>query len=80
VTEDEVCTKLAAFVRGGDRSVSLAGEIEVGLNDLFGDSEPFASLVLALASYRPEGGEFMYDEASILPMMKTVLLELLSRQ
>jgi hypothetical protein len=78
MTKVEVCTKMSDFIEGRDRSARLAGEIEVALDQMCGDVEPYASLVLALASYRPGGGEFLYDEASILPMMKAALRELIA--
>jgi hypothetical protein len=61
------------FVDGHDRSLALAGEIEVALDEELGDREPFASVALALASYRPEGGPFLYGEADIVPMLQKVL-------
>lgn len=69
----ELCRSIRAFVDGDDRSLEVAGEIEVALDDLFGEREPFASVALALASYRPEGGEFLYGEAEMVPMLKRVL-------
>ena len=61
------------FVSGQDRSTALAGEIEVGLEQIFGEQEPFADLSLALASYRPGGGEFLYDEHEIIALMKRAI-------
>jgi len=37
------------FVRGDDRGLAIAGQIEVGLEQAFGDEEPYASFALALA-------------------------------
>jgi hypothetical protein len=67
------------FVRGDDRSLALAGEIEVALDDHYGEREPFADLCLSLASYRPGGGPYLYDEDSIVPMMKRVIEEMRRR-
>lgn len=72
-------TLMEAFVKGDDRTLKTAGEIEVALDALMGDEEPFASLVLALASYRPEGGPYLYAEADLVPMMETALDRLRSR-
>jgi hypothetical protein len=40
----------------------MAGRIEVALEEQFGEEEPFASAVRALASYRPEGGPYLHVE------------------
>lgn len=63
----------------GDRSLSLAGEIEVALDEVMGDEEPFASLVLDLASYRPEGGPFLHGEADMVPRVAHALGSLRAR-
>ena len=76
MSKDLLVELMRRFVRGEDRSVSLAGEIEVGLADLLGDEEPFAALSLALASYRPGGGEYLYDEGQISVLMKRAIEEI----
>jgi len=53
--------------------MKLAGEIEVMLDELYDEAEPFASLALALASYRPSGGDFLYDAEQIAKMIDPVL-------
>jgi len=79
MSPDELCGKMQAFTEGRDCSLAIAGEIEVGLEELFGDAEPYASLGSALASYRPGGGEYLYDEAAVIAFMKPVLAGLVSR-
>jgi hypothetical protein len=64
---------MGAFVDGCDRSSGIAGQIEVALDELFGEREPYADLVLALASYRPGGGELLYDAEAVIPLMRLVL-------
>lgn len=64
------------FVSGSDRSLALAGEIEVGLAESFGEREPFADLSLALASYRPGGGVYLYDEEQIVVQMRHAMQQL----
>ena len=54
--------KLQAFAAKEDTSRELAGQLEVELDELFEDDSRFEDLVLALASYQPGGGEFLYDE------------------
>jgi hypothetical protein len=73
MTKEQVRAKMADFVDGKDRSLRAAGEIEVALDELWGEEEPFASLASALAQYRPGGGEFLYDEATMVKMMKAAL-------
>ena len=72
----ELREKMQRFVNGGDRSLALAGEIEVDIDELMADKEPFASLTLALASFRPEGGQFLYTETDIIPLMLQALAAL----
>jgi hypothetical protein len=72
-TIPELHAKILTFVNGHDRSKELAGEIEVALDELFGDAEPYYSLSLALVSYRPEGGEYHYGEQDIVKMIASIL-------
>lgn len=71
----QIATKLRRFVSGENRSIRFAGEIGADLDDVFGEDERFEELVLALASYQPGGGEYLYDEVRILPLCKWVLRE-----
>jgi hypothetical protein len=64
---------LERFVGAEDRSMEIAGRIEVMLEELYDDLEPYSSLALALASYRPNGGEYLYDAEQIARMMVPVL-------
>jgi len=64
---------ISDFLSGTDRSKDAAGRIEVALEEEFGETEPFASAVLALASYEPGGGEFLYDEREIVLVLQDVL-------
>ncbi len=69
----DLATKVRLFVDGRDRSMTLAGEIEVMLTDLFDEEEPYASVALAVASYRPGGGAYLYDGEQIAKMLMPVL-------
>lgn len=73
ISRAELCDLMDRFVRGDDRSLDIAGRIEVGLDEHFGELEPFGDLSLALASYRPGGGPHLYDEEAIVPMMRAVV-------
>jgi hypothetical protein len=60
------------FVTGADpsdRSLEVAGAIEREVLMLFDDAAPFDELVLALAKYRPGGGNELVDHESIKPTM-----------
>jgi hypothetical protein len=70
LTVDELRRLLDAFIEGGDRSIGMAGRIEVALDELFGEEEPFASASLALASYRPEGGPCLHDEDEMVRILR----------
>jgi len=79
-TDSALQSLLENFINGSDRSMAAAGKIEVALDDRFGDEEPFADLALALASYRPGGGEFLYDEEDIVKMALPTLRALVLRK
>ena len=73
---DEVRQMLRRFIAGEDIGTDLAGRMEVALDSLFPEDDRFEDLVLALASYQPGGGEFLYSYESILPLCKAALKEL----
>lgn len=64
------------FVDGDDISIALANRIEVTSNDTFGDDEAMDDVGLMLASYRPGGGTFLYDEDQIALALRRVLSRL----
>jgi hypothetical protein len=73
----ELTERIQRFVDGVDVSVESAGLIEAGLDDAFPDNDWIADKVLMLASYRPGGGESLYDEehvrlelAKVLPRLR----------
>jgi len=70
---EDVHALLRNFIQGPDRSIAAANRIEVALARHFPEDERFADLELALASYRPGGGERLYDEARILPVCQAAL-------
>jgi hypothetical protein len=59
------------FIDGRDSSLQAANEIEGLLAELFAEDDRFEDTVLALASYRPGGGDYLYDEQQ----MKRVLVQ-----
>jgi hypothetical protein len=69
----ELTERIQRFIDGVDVSVASAGLIEVGLDDAFPDNDWISDKVLMLASYRPGGGEFLYDEDQIRAELVKVL-------
>ena len=67
---------LRDFVENRDRSIAAAGRLEVALDASFPENEAMQDVVLALASYRPGGGDFLYDENAIAKMCQWVLTQL----
>jgi len=80
ITVPQLRELMERFVTDGYGSQALAGEIEVAIDELFGDEEPFSSVALALASYRPEGGPFLYGKAVLTPMVLQALDALRARE
>lgn len=54
------------FVSRRDASVALANEIEVAIDDEFPDDDYMQGVVEMLASYRPGGGDYLYDEQAVI--------------
>ena len=72
----ELIERIERFVDGSDVSLASAGLIEVGLDDAFPDNDWISEKVLMLASYRPGGGEFLYDEEQVRRELVKVLARL----
>ena len=68
--------RIQRFIDGTDTSVESAGLIEAGLDDAFPDNDWIADKVLMLASYRPGGGESLYDEKQVRLELVKVLARL----
>lgn len=67
---------LNRFCSGPDVSIKSANAIEAALDDAFPKDDEVQDVVLALASYRPSGGEFLYDEAQIKKRLVSILQRL----
>ena len=65
--------KLEDFISGKDRSLAISGEIEVALDRLFPDDDEIQDLVTCFASYRPGGGEYLYDEKTMVKKSEYLL-------
>jgi hypothetical protein len=53
---------LRRFTSGQDRSMKLAGQLEVAIDEAFPEDEEWQDLMVALAMYRPEGGPNLFNE------------------
>lgn len=61
----EVKRLIDRFISGTDTSIEVANEIEVVLDENFPDDDYVQETVEMLATYRPEGGEFLFDADAI---------------
>ena len=57
--------KLYDFASGRDRSLAVAGEIELLLDCLFPNDDTIQDFVTYFAMYRPGSGEYLYDEIAM---------------
>ncbi len=64
---------LNRFISGEDRSVVMAGEIESAIAGMFPENEFFDDFIEALASYKPSGGPFLYDEREMVEKCRWAL-------
>jgi hypothetical protein len=80
--KDDARTRLRAmldrFVRGEDRSVRYANEIEELLSRDFRNTPIYDELVEDLATYRPGGGQFLIDEPRLARKFEFAIREWLS--
>lgn len=70
---------LETFISGEDRSLSMAGKIEVALDEMFPEDDEIQDYVTCFASYRPGGGEFLYDEDRMVKESKLLMDTLQSK-
>ena len=69
------------FVAGVDRSIAFANRIESQMYAAFADdydSDATNDFMIALASYRPGGGQGLYSERDLLEASEAVLPKLKS--
>lgn len=64
---------LNKFISKEDCSLEIAGEIEVVLDELFPDDDEIQNFITCFASYRPGGGEYLYDENRMIKESKALL-------
>ena len=68
-----ITSLLQRFLSGQDRSVGLAGELETAIATLYPEHEDWEEFLHALASYKPGGGPYLYDEEAMLPKCRWAL-------
>jgi hypothetical protein len=61
---------IKSFTSRDDISVELANKIEVALERNLSENESAQDLVLMLASYRPGGGDYLYDEDQVIKKLE----------
>src|SRR5262249_30645236 len=62
---------LDSFLQGEDRSVKLAGMIEVAIDKYFPEDEQMQNAMIAFASYNPGGGDYLFSDLQILPICQS---------
>jgi hypothetical protein len=76
---DAVRERLRRFVEGEDQSREFVQEIDTLLTEAFPggtgfpDADAFEDLEVAVACYRPGGGQFMYDEEQMAAVCASVI-------
>lgn len=73
---NKIIEALEVFVSGKDRSFEHANLLNGLIIENFYEDERFEELMEVLATYRPEGGEYLYDEKQALTYCKSVLEKL----
>ena len=64
---------LREIVIGNNCSIAVAAALETVIASSFAQDERFDDLVHILASYRPSGGDFLFDEAALKAEANRVL-------
>lgn len=69
----ELHKNLEVFISGKNRSIEYAHKIEAILIETFYEHPEFEDVLDSISRYRPEGGEYLYDEQMILPTIRQAL-------
>lgn len=64
---------LNKFISEEDCSIEMAEKIEVMLDELFPTDDEIQDFVTCFASYRPGGGEYLYDKNGLIKETKVLL-------
>ena len=76
----ELTAMIETFLRGDDQSISLADKIAQYLIEQFPEDDELKDLLLALASYSPSGGNYLYDKQALAKVMQEALALLRQRE
>ncbi|MBI3560327.1 MAG: hypothetical protein HY080_01225 [Gammaproteobacteria bacterium] len=77
---NQLIQALEIFVSGQDRSYEHANRIVGIIVENFYEDERFGDLMELLATYRPEGGEYLFNEEQALKKCESVLLKLKTKK
>jgi hypothetical protein len=72
ISNTQIITAIDKFISGTDCSLQAANEIESKLDNVFPDDDYIQEVVVMLASYRPGGGEYLYDEKQLIEKLINV--------
>ena len=76
ISNDKILFLIEKFISGEDISISSANKIESALDDAFGEDDEVQDVVLMLASYRPEGGDYLYNSEDVKILLKKIIPKL----
>jgi len=64
---------LHEFIEEKNTTIKNAGKIEVLLDDLYKENDDIENYVNYFASYKPEGGEFLYNKNELIKFCRELL-------
>ena len=76
MSKNKLIELIDTFTTLQDISVAHANEIELAIDDEFPDDEYMQDVVEMLASYRPGGGDYLYDEQTVINKLLNVKAKL----
>ena len=66
MNKNKIIELIDKFISKQNVSIAHANAIEVAIGDEFPDDEYMQDVVEILASYRPGGGDYLYDEQTVI--------------
>jgi len=73
IERKNIVVLIEKFINREDISIANANKIESILLDDFEDEQEVQDVALMLASYRPGGGDFLYDADEIIRNLKRII-------
>lgn len=70
MNKQELNALIDDFIEKKDTSLKAANQLELGIESLYPNNKYADDVVVCLASYRPEGGDFLYDENMMVQKLK----------